>query len=197
MEEHSRSGCTLFQLKHFLSASPNPWTCSRKLTVEMLLQQSESLHSDLCVNTDRQMANQGKVPVAEPGDKLERSDGLISHWGLYTGGSVIHKGPANQETSSKIATGKTVPGMVKEDTYEIFSKGQKVKVHKSTLPSGENIKAVTEARKQIGSTTYNLFEDNCEHFVTSVVGERRSTQVENFERVTENINEYLKENQNF
>ncbi|XP_038643184.1 phospholipase A and acyltransferase 3-like isoform X2 [Scyliorhinus canicula] len=138
------------------------------------------------------MASKG-TPDAKPGDKLERSDGPISHWGLFTGGSVIHKGPADQEASSKIATGKTVPGTVKEESYETFSQGRTVTVHKSTLPSGENTKAVAEARKQIGSTTYNLFKDNCEHFATSAVGERRSTQVENFERVAKNVDGHLKE----
>ncbi|XP_067878677.1 phospholipase A and acyltransferase 3-like [Heterodontus francisci] len=121
---------------------------------------------------------QGSGTSLKPGELLKRFDGLISHWGVYTGKTVVHFVPDGGSfgTGSKVMLDRPVPGTVREDDLEIFRKGHKIEPYNiSSFTPEETIK---RARNLLGQRTYQLSVSNCEHFATSVAGDCRSLQVE-------------------
>lgn len=93
--------------------------------------------------------------------------GITEHHGLYTGdGMVIHHAKS---------------GMIEEVMIEIFSDGNKVRVKRHVRAPQ---KAIKEARLHLGEMHYQLFSDNCEHFVNKVADDRStSNQVANAEHL--------------
>lgn len=93
--------------------------------------------------------------------------GLTEHHGLYTGdGMVIHQAKS---------------GIIEEVPIDIFSDGNEVRV-KRRVPAPR--KAIEEARRHLGEMHYQLFSDNCEHFVNKVADDRStSNQVANAEHL--------------
>ncbi|WP_219012206.1 lecithin retinol acyltransferase family protein [Shewanella algae] len=93
--------------------------------------------------------------------------GITKHHGLYTGdGMVIHQAKS---------------GIIEEVPIEIFSDGNEVRV-KRRVPSPR--KAIDEARRHLGEMHYQLFSDNCEHFVNKAADDRStSNQVANTEHL--------------
>lgn len=94
--------------------------------------------------------------------------GLTEHHGLYIGDdTVVHL------SKNKI---------VELATLQVFSDGNKIRVKKrAKYPS----QAVKLARSKIGSQTYNLITNNCEHFVNECLDEQKtSNQVSNISHIS-------------
>ncbi|MFG0576519.1 lecithin retinol acyltransferase family protein [Shewanella sp. yb_14] len=93
--------------------------------------------------------------------------GITEHHGLYTGnGMIIHKAKS---------------GIIEEVPLEAFSDGNEVRF-KRRVPLSR--KAVEEARRHLGEMHYQLFSDNCEHFVNKVADDRStSNQIANAEHL--------------
>ena len=94
--------------------------------------------------------------------------GLTEHHGLYVGDDkVIHL------SKNKI---------VESVSLQVFSDGHKIRIKKrATFPK----QAVEFARSKIGSISYNLVSNNCEHFVNECLEEQEtSNQVSNISHVT-------------
>ncbi|XP_060676592.1 uncharacterized protein LOC132805498 isoform X2 [Hemiscyllium ocellatum] len=128
------------------------------------------------------MARKSGECKPEPGDLLERHDGFIKHWGVFT---------EVDASSSKIATENTVPGVVSEVDFKTFARENKVVVHKTTAPAHETI---ARARGKIGPHPYNLSKYNCEHFAKEAAGARQSGQVESFKHSAKTILDHASEN---
>lgn len=93
------------------------------------------------------------------------------HHGIYVGkGNVVHySGFADRMNT----------GRIEETTLEKFSAGSgyKVKNHDNRVYSSATI--VKRARSRIGEDLYDLFSNNCEHFVNwCIEGDHKSTQVD-------------------
>ncbi|MGI2259401.1 lecithin retinol acyltransferase family protein [Shewanella sp. GXUN23E] len=93
--------------------------------------------------------------------------GITEHHGLYTGdGMVIHQAKS---------------GIIEEVPLEIFSGGNEVRL-KRRVPAPRT--AIEEARRHLGEMHYQLFSDNCEHFVNKAADDRStSNQVANAEHL--------------
>jgi hypothetical protein len=94
--------------------------------------------------------------------------GLTEHHGLYVGDDrVIHL------SKNKI---------VESVTLQAFSDGHRIRVKKrATFPKH----AVEFARSKIGSTSYSLVTNNCEHFINDCLEEQKtSNQVSNISHIT-------------
>lgn len=93
-----------------------------------------------------------------------------THHGIYVGeGRVIHY--------SGLADGLT-SGPIEETDLQTFSngKGITVKTYKNAFPPDE---IVRRARSRLGENSYNVFNNNCEHFcLWCVVGDHTSAQVD-------------------
>ncbi|XP_067832188.1 phospholipase A and acyltransferase 3-like isoform X2 [Heptranchias perlo] len=129
------------------------------------------------------------------GDLIERLSIGYQHWGVCTGDTVIHFGPADMSSSgsSKPVLDLTVPGLVREDSLNDFIGNHKFKVHKYTWSFSPD-EIVKRARGRIGQEPYKLSENNCEHFATDVAGHRRSAQVESIQQHGKNFLHHLFKN---
>lgn len=99
----------------------------------------------------------------EAGSVLKIDRGIFFHYGIADGmGMVIHNSKKRM--------------MVTHDNYEEFSGGKEIIV--SEIVGVNAFMAVENARKYIG-LSYNLFQENCEHFVRTCHGlEKESTQIQ-------------------
>lgn len=92
---------------------------------------------------------------------------LYNHYGIVTGhNTIIHNSKEG--------------GKVEEVSFHDFTNGREVEV--SSIQADESIRqqAVERAKQMLG-TKYNLFSENCEHFVSQVSGNAKaSTQVQKY-----------------
>lgn len=106
------------------------------------------------------------------GDHVMVSRGWYSHHGIYVGGyEVVHfsggLGPKNK-----------LNALIRKDHIDDFAEGAvvQVKEHNTSL-SGWDV--AQRALSRIGEDGYDLFQNNCEHFVNwCMSGQPRSKQVE-------------------
>jgi hypothetical protein len=108
-----------------------------------------------------------------PGDILVADRGLYRHYGIYAGKSrVIHY---------VTETGDFGPDIrVRETGMGIFAKGRPFYVCMVNGGSGFSArKTLRRAKSCVGSGGYNLFTNNCEHFVVwCKTGQSRSWQID-------------------
>jgi hypothetical protein len=107
-----------------------------------------------------------------PGDILGADRGLYRHYGIYAGRSrVIHY---------VTETGDFGPDIrVRETGMGIFAKGRPFYVCMVGGSGFSARKTLRRAKSCIGSGGYNLFTNNCEHFVAwCKTGQSRSQQID-------------------
>ncbi|KAJ6652766.1 hypothetical protein lerEdw1_010914 [Lerista edwardsae] len=124
----------------------------------------------------------------EPGDLIEISRGLYTHWALYVGGgNVIHltvPDGASGVSHSSVPSVHSKKGLVKKEPLsEVVGDGtyrvsKKYEEKYNRRPRKEILR---DAEAMVGKwVEYDLFASNCEHFATGIsLGVRRSEQVEN------------------
>jgi len=108
-----------------------------------------------------------------PGDIIYVSRGIYKHYGVYTGdNTVIHFAPlAGAEINAENA-------VIHETTLDNFLKGGTLVVDNKARAKFSRQEIVERARSQIGSKSYNLVFNNCEHFALwCKTGEYESNQV--------------------
>ncbi len=105
------------------------------------------------------------MPHYPPGTVLKINCGTFWHYGISDGdGGVIHNSRKR---------GKVMP-----DTLEEFAEGRDIKV---SHIQGSDMPAALEMAKTLLGTKYNVFSENCEHFVRLVHGlEKESTQIQQY-----------------
>jgi hypothetical protein len=117
------------------------------------------------------------------GDILCADRGLYLHYGIYAGnGSVIHFAAEKGDFGRSIAVQKTsLKRFCKKSPchvcrlHESFARGRQVFSPEETLE---------RAKSRLGETGYNLFSNNCEHFVLwCKTGYGESEQAETLKRV--------------
>jgi hypothetical protein len=105
-----------------------------------------------------------------PGAQLVVCYAVYRHHGIYAGGArVIHY--------AGWIRGRR--GLIEEIPLDEFTEGREFKVNLSPpdLASGRDV--VRRARSRLGERSYDLLENNCEHFCTwCQLGEARSVQIE-------------------
>ncbi len=113
--------------------------------------------------------------MPKKGDHLKVSRGAYTHHGLYLGnGKVIHY--SGKVISSSSSSGSS--SQVEEISLDEFCNESKYLVvdhpHRKYSPK----KSIQRARKRLGEERYNIYWNNCEHFVnTCVDGAHASSQV--------------------
>jgi len=108
-----------------------------------------------------------------PGDVLYANRGIYKHYGVYAGDdTVIHFAPlAGAEINAENA-------VIHETTLDDFLRGGTLEIDKKARARFSRQKIVERARSQIGSKSYNLVFNNCEHFALwCKTGEYESKQV--------------------
>ncbi|CAI5644572.1 unnamed protein product [Oreochromis niloticus] len=115
------------------------------------------------------------VQKPQPGDLIEISRGLYSHWAVYVGdGFVVHFGVPAGDLSpvSKAVSSQTVEGRVMKEKLESVAGNDKWQVKNSLdakhkpRPAKDIVKAALASVGKVRK--YNLKESNCEHFANEM-----------------------------
>ncbi|KAM5194597.1 lecithin retinol acyltransferase-like [Mantella aurantiaca] len=138
-----------------------------------------------CTSVTDKNGNKYEISLFARGDLLEVPRTLFVHFGIYLGdNSVAHLIPDilpaishNKASIKKMVTNKRLIGgvlakvaSVRVDTVQDFAYGGDIIINHmdqsiSNKPlSSEEV--ATRAEKLVGTTSYSLLWDNCEHFVT-------------------------------
>jgi len=109
--------------------------------------------------------------IASRGDHICVDRDIYFHHGLYLGDGVVIDFASPDGQGKRTAT-------IRRTTLADFAQGASVR----TVPYGERLtpdESVARAEAMLGRSGYDLFANNCEHFVTwSVANEHNSGQVE-------------------
>ncbi|XP_069834826.1 lecithin retinol acyltransferase-like isoform X2 [Dendropsophus ebraccatus] len=153
-----------------------------------------------CTSVTDKNGNVYETSLYKRGDLLEVSRTLFVHFGIYLGNNrVAHLIPdilpaltCKQEHVEKVVTNKRLiagvlakKASVRVDNVQDFAYGANILINAMDLHFRNNPLSNEEvaqrAEKLVGTTTYSLLWDNCEHFVTYCrYGTHVSLQTEKF-----------------
>ena len=98
----------------------------------------------------------------KPGDVVVTDFGSFQHW------SIVTDRKCKQSKPMLISATKR-NGTVKEEPWDVVTQGKNTYVADVTYTK-PLLNILKDARSQIDIWKYSIFNDNCEHFVNSVIG---------------------------